>query len=111
MPHLATVRKPVYVKIAASHYRTPRVADARFFAATGAVTSGGTNSAAEHHTAWPAITVEENSSVSAIAKRSSAAGSVTALAAMGETLPKTILRVLDPAKGQVVVYTGMFLLM
>lgn len=50
MPHLATVRKPIYVKIAASHYRTPRVADARFFAATGAVTSGGTISVAGSHT-------------------------------------------------------------
>lgn len=50
MPHLATVRKPVYVKIVANHYRTPRVADARFFAATDAVTSGGTISAAGSHT-------------------------------------------------------------
>ena len=50
MPHLATVRKLVYVKIAANHYHTQQVADARFFAATGAVTSGGTISVAGSHT-------------------------------------------------------------
>lgn len=108
MPHLATVRKLVYVKIAANHYRAPRVVGARFFAATGAVTSGGTISAAGSHTVWFAITAEKNLSALGTGKSNSAAGNVIGSVAMETALPNPIVRAFNPAKGKVAVYAGRY---
>lgn len=100
MPHPAIVLKLVYVKIVANHSRTPRVASARFFAATSAVTSGGTIFAAGSHTVWFVIAAEKNLSALETGKRNTAAAHVAVPAVTGRAFPNPTVRAFAPAKGK-----------